>query len=511
MDISPRPTQAPARNLSLLLFELIVIVPVVATLPLLSVARPEDFKPLLLLWATIVAAVEFLPVPSWRGIQISTGFPLMMAVAFLYSPVAASVCAFVSACDPREFRREVTLVKALFNRSQIAVSVLLASFVFHSVATIDSKVVLVLSAAALATVADYILNVALVTAFVSLMYHLPPIEVLKRMRIGQLGEFVVSYLGLGLVGVVLAQLYQGVGFWAVAAFLTPVLFARQLFFRSKALEEAHKELQAREQVLEQLSNRMAEERQDERAQIAAYLHDDLAQMIFRLSLQVDIAKRHLRTATPDEVANDLEAIRETKNRTNELVRALIRDLHRSPLGRAGLAEALKSFTSDVGGPSGTDFHIDVADLPLPPPIQLLVYHISREAVMNALKHAGAANIWIALQPLEDVVQLAIRDDGVGFDAEGPGPEGHFGMTMMRERAQVAGGTFKVESVAGQGTTITVTFPTSWLDEENAQEQADQDDRPASLTEPPPTKTKNPKSELVRPREASDRSGSTVPA
>src|SRR5205809_7655453 len=99
------------------------------------------------------------------------------------------------------------------------------------------------------------------------------------------------------------------------------MFARQVFFRSKALEEAHKELQVREQVLEQLSNRMAEERQDERAQIAAYLHDDLAQMLFRLSLQVDIAKRHLRAATAEEVEKDLENIRETKNRTNELVRA----------------------------------------------------------------------------------------------------------------------------------------------------------------------------------------------
>src|SRR5205809_3967721 len=144
------------------------------------------------------------------------------------------------------------------------------------------------------------------------------------------------------------------------------MFARQVFFRSKALEEAHVELQAREQVLEQLSNRMAEERQDERAQIAAYLHDDLAQLLFRLSLQVDIAKRHLKNADPTEDEKDIEQIRETKNRTNELVRALIRDLHRSPLGRKGLAEALKSFTEDVGRGSGVSFFTDVAELPLSP-------------------------------------------------------------------------------------------------------------------------------------------------
>src|SRR5207237_1154786 len=141
---------------------------------------------------------------------------------------------------------------------------------------------------------------------------------------------------------------------------------------------------------------------------------DLAQLLFRLSLQVDIAKRHLKGATPEDVEKDLDQIRETKNRTNELVRALIRDLHRSPLGRAGLAEALKSFTSDVGGGSGVTFTTAIAELPLPPPIALLIYHISREAVMNTLKHSGAANVWITLEPVEDAVQLTIKDDGIGF-------------------------------------------------------------------------------------------------
>src|SRR5207244_5743585 len=126
--------------------------------------------------------------------------------------------------------------------------------------------------------------------------------------------------------VIIAKLYDGVGFWAVPTFLVPLVFARQMFFRGKALEEAHAALKQREIVLEQLSNRMAEERQDERAQIAAYLHDDLAQLLFRLSLQVDIAKRHLTTDDIPEVEKDLEQIRATKNRTNELVRALIRDL-----------------------------------------------------------------------------------------------------------------------------------------------------------------------------------------
>ena len=112
------------------------------------------------------------------------------------------------------------------------------------------------------------------------------------------------------------------------------------------------------------------------------------------------------------------------------------------------------------------FHADVAEVDVPPPIALLLYHNAREAVMNSLKHARATNIWVDVEQQGDEVEMRVRDDGVGFDAQGPGPEGHYGLTMMRERATVASGTFSIDSAPGQGTTITVRFPTSWLQEQS---------------------------------------------
>jgi signal transduction histidine kinase len=238
-----------------------------------------------------------------------------------------------------------------------------------------------------------------------------------------------------------------------------------MFFRSKALEEAHKELQDREQVLRALSNRMAEERQDERLQIASFLHDDLAQLLFRLSIQVDVARRHLGSGKFDDTERLLAEIKETKNRTSDRIRALIRDLHRSPLGRAGLADALQSFIAESGRDSDVRFHTDIDEVELPAPIALLLYHIAREGVMNALKHANATNMWVTVKPDGDEIEMVLRDDGVGFDDQAPEPEGHYGLTMMRERATVGGGTFKITSQFDEGTTITVRFPTSWLQEE----------------------------------------------
>src|SRR5207253_1262914 len=149
----------------------------------------------------------------------------------------------------------------------------------------------VLPIAILAGLADYVVNVASVSAAVSIAYGVRYFEALKSMRIGRSAEFFVNYIGLGFFGTVLAKLYRDpfVGIWAIPAVLMPLVLARQMFFRTRALEEAHEELKVREQVMRALSDRMAEERQDERAQIAAYLHDDLAQLLFRLSLQVDVA------------------------------------------------------------------------------------------------------------------------------------------------------------------------------------------------------------------------------
>jgi len=93
--------------------------------------------------------------------------------------------------------------------------------------------------------------------------------------------------------------------------------------------------------------------------------------------------------------------------------------------------------------------------------------------MNALKHAHASDMWIAVTEDADDIVLELRDNGVGFDPEAPGPEGHFGMAMMRERAKVGGGTCEVKSAPGQGATITVRFPIALLqrDQQSGTEQA----------------------------------------
>jgi signal transduction histidine kinase len=411
----------------------------------------------------LIALVELLQVVAWKSLQVSTGFPLFTAMAFLFPPWIAALVGFLGASDPRELRGGIRPLRALFNRSQISLSQFVASLTFHSL----GGGVIPFSAALpgpLAVLAAYLVNAVLVSSVISLDAQVPVSVVLRKLRIGNPVEFLLSYVGLGFLGVLLARLYLQVGLWAIVAFTLPLLLVRQMFFRTRALEDATRELQDREVVLRALSNRMAEERQDERQQIAAYLHDDLAQVIYRMSLHIDISERQLETGDAEKAREEIEGIRQAKVRAQELIRALIRDLHRSPLGRAGLVQALMSFCSDVERDSHIRIRAELDEVDLPAPVQLLCYQVAREAVMNAVKHAGATTITMSLHEAADGAQLAVADDGAGFDPEQGSPEGHFGLTMMKERAQVAGGAFRVESAPGRGTTVIAEFPTSLLGE-----------------------------------------------
>jgi len=460
------------------IFALGLVVPVLGLILVLVVQELSDFRLAMILWVLLVGAVELLPAPAWRGIHVSLGFPILTAVAFTYHPGWAAAIALLGSTDPAEFKHQTTLLKALFNRSQVALAVLLSSATFHAMASLSDPLLDVTFAALAASFVDYITNFGLVVMATSLMYRMSVLRLARQLP--RLSEFLISYAGLSIMGLVLAELYNDprVQFLAVLTVIVPLLFARQMFLRSHALEEAHAELQENSAILRELSNTMAEERADERLQIAGYLHDDLAQVLFRLSLQVDVASKLLEKGELDQVRSQLGKIRDSKQETSDRIRALIRNLHRSPIGAKGLAEALESFTDEVGRDSNIRFHRDVEDIELPAPIALLLYKIASEGIMNALKHADPTDVTVSVAEEGEDIVLRLEDNGTGFDTSAPGPEGHYGMAMMRERAKVGGGNLEVHSAVGVGTEITVRFPIALL-----QPEQQSDTEPASANIP----------------------------
>src|SRR5215210_8202582 len=96
---------------------------------------PDDsVGPAVLFFILAAIVVDLIPVPAWGGMQLSLSFPILLGVAMVFPPPIAGMIALLGSADPRELRREVSLQKALWNRAQMALSIVLGSAVFNAVA-----------------------------------------------------------------------------------------------------------------------------------------------------------------------------------------------------------------------------------------------------------------------------------------------------------------------------------------------------------------------------------------
>jgi hypothetical protein len=104
--------------------ELIVTIPVMASL-VWGVARAPDsaFRLPALFFLGCVIAVELIPIPAWQTVSLSLSFPITIAIAMLYNPLLAGAIVWLGSFDLRDLRREITVRRGLWNRSQIAVSI----------------------------------------------------------------------------------------------------------------------------------------------------------------------------------------------------------------------------------------------------------------------------------------------------------------------------------------------------------------------------------------------------
>jgi two-component system nitrate/nitrite sensor histidine kinase NarX len=125
----------------------------------------------------------------------------------------------------------------------------------------------------------------------------------------------------------------------------------------------------------------------------------------------------------------------------------------------GLSAALRDLIERAGERATlqTEFLNRAEDLALTPEQEVQVFHIVQEALSNAQRHAHATHVRVTIDREGDCAALGIEDDGEGFDVARGGEPGHFGLSIMRERAARLGGELKVHSQAGRGTRIDLRF------------------------------------------------------
>ena len=196
----------------------------------------------------------------------------------------------------------------------------------------------------------------------------------------------------------------------------------------------------------------------ERNRLARELHDTLAHALSGLSVQLETIKAYW--DVDQQVACSIleKSLAATHSGLEETRRAL-KALRASPLDDLGLALAIRTMVEDAAARANVTIDLSIMDrVPaLSPDVEQCVYRVAQEAVTNVAKHANAKNLTVKLEFIEEKVTLIVSDDGVGFNVDKSDKTSDFGLTGMRERAQLIGGELNVISKPGYGTTIQLTI------------------------------------------------------
>jgi signal transduction histidine kinase len=371
--------------------------------------------------------------------------PVNMAIAYLFPPPVAAAVVAVGSLTDWEIRREISVSHAVFNRSQLAIATAVGSTFLHIHGWGTWRVVP-------AILGYNLMNVALVVVAQHLR-HGGPLAGLARRIVSPVPSFVGSYLVLGYLGIIFALVYRSLGWWAVAPFLVPLLFARYALRHSKQLEQTERERRA-------LADRLIDERERERARIASDMHDLVLQRLAAVQIQADNITSALRAGHPDQATSLAATVKQQVAGAIGDIRTAIADLRRSALDGSDLGATLDRYVRAFEAETAihVDLDVDGPDQPqLPLPVALLLYECTQEALTNVVRHAGASRVDLHLHRLGDSVELRVRDNGRGPSHNGQ-PGVHLGLTLTKDKVALVGGGAWFEGLEGGGAQVTVRIP-----------------------------------------------------
>ena len=204
---------------------------------------------------------------------------------------------------------------------------------------------------------------------------------------------------------------------------------------------------------------------EERHRLARELHDGLAQVLGFVNAKASAVRLLLQNNQPAEAAAQMRQLEAAARNVFADLREAILNLKTTPQADHTFVRTLQEYIARFRELSGiaTELHVEAGaeNLPLQPETEVQLLRIVQEALTNVRKHAGAGRAWVQLTPNGGRnACVTIGDDGHGFDLAAAEREQrlHYGLATMRERAEAAGGEFRVDSAPGAGTRITVGLP-----------------------------------------------------
>jgi len=219
------------------------------------------------------------------------------------------------------------------------------------------------------------------------------------------------------------------------------------------------------QNLRDEQDRIINQQEEIRRQIARELHDGPTQTIASLAMRLNYARALIEKA-PDKTAKELAELEDMARRTTKEIRTMLFTLRPVVLETQGLAAALRQYAVRLQEADGLILNVHDSQFigTLPDDMAGVIFSVLEEAINNAKKHAQAQQVTVRLQTQDDTFLAEVQDDGIGFDLDVVeqtyDQRGSLGLINMRERAALIDGNLLIESVPGQGTTVTMIAPLS---------------------------------------------------
>ena len=198
---------------------------------------------------------------------------------------------------------------------------------------------------------------------------------------------------------------------------------------------------------------------EERNRLARDLHDSVTQSIYSLTLLAEAGQRMIRGGAFTQAEDNQNRLGEIAQQALQEMRLLVYELRPQVLQSEGLIGALEHRLEAVERRAGINarMHVDL-EVDLEKNLEEELFHISMEALNNALKHAKASEIVLSLKTEQDFLFLTIKDDGRGFGPDLASSQGGMGISSMTERVEKIGGSLSIQSEIGGGTKISVSVP-----------------------------------------------------
>jgi NarL family two-component system sensor histidine kinase LiaS len=194
---------------------------------------------------------------------------------------------------------------------------------------------------------------------------------------------------------------------------------------------------------------------EERNRLARDLHDSAKQQALAASFQIGTALTLFESDAQTAKSHLDEADRLVDSVRKELT-DLIHELRPQAMNGKDIAETINDYAIEWAHQSGIEVHVDVQEpVGLSLEVKQALFRILQESLANIARHSSAEFVDIMLRVDEDI-QLVVKDDGQGFDTQLE--HDGMGLQSMRERAESLTGSFTVESMPGEGTRVSVTFP-----------------------------------------------------